>query len=118
LCVLANRQLAHLYVQDPPDYQKAYDHAVKAGRIPQDAAVAKTLGIVTLERKDYQRAAQLLQESAAKRATDAEVWFYLGKARHQLKQTAEARDALQKALAMQLKAALAAEAKGMLDELK
>jgi len=117
--ILAHRQLALLYSDRLKDPKKAFESATKArDAFPADPDVAKALGILVYERKDYARAAQLLTEASPKRATDAELLYYLGMAHYQLKQRDQSKAALNKAIALNLSAPLAAEAKRALADLK
>lgn len=110
--VLATKHLASLYAQAPADYQKAYDLALKArAAFPDDPEVAKTLGTIAYQRRDYAGAVQLLNTSVRRRANDAELFYYLGMAHYQLRQPRESKAALQKALELNLSSPLAAEAK-------
>lgn len=111
----ANKYLASLYALPDGDLQKAYDFAVKArASFPNDPEVAKTLGIQTYKKNDFARAAQLLKEASLKLTQDAEVFFYLGMAQNNLKQTADAKTSLNKAISLGLDPRLAAEAKAVL----
>jgi hypothetical protein len=73
---------------------------------------------LSYEKKEYQRAIQLLQESARKRTLDANSLFYLGMSQLQVKQNTEARDALNQALVGGLREPLASEAKNALADLR
>jgi len=113
----ATRRLAILYAASPDDNPKAYDLATKAREAyPTDPEVAKALGIATYRQGNFNRAVTLLREAADRRATDAELWYYLGRAHAGLKQSAESRPALQKALDLNLRPDLAAEARRVLAE--
>jgi Flp pilus assembly protein TadD len=115
----AQKQLAILYAKDPNNDAKAYPLAVKArDAFPTDPDVARTLGIIVFRQGDYPRAANLLQESARQRNGDAELMYYLGMAQYHLKNRAESKTALQKALDLSLSGAPAVEAKRILAELK
>ncbi|HEX5399666.1 MAG TPA: tetratricopeptide repeat protein [Verrucomicrobiae bacterium] len=115
----AQKQLAILYSKDPANDAKAYPLAVKArDAFPGDSEVARTLGIIVYRQGDYSRAANLLQESARERASDAELMFYLGMAQYHLKHNAESKTALQKALNLNLSGTNADEARRILAELK
>jgi tetratricopeptide (TPR) repeat protein len=115
----ANKYLAAIYAANPTENQKAYDFALKAREaFPDDSEVAKTLGIITCQRKDYSRAAQLLKESRRKQANDGELCYYLGTAHVALKENLEAKEALQKALQLNVDPKLATEARKLLAELK
>ena len=65
---------------------------------------------------DFARAANLLRESANERTQDAELMYYLGVAQSKLKQRAESRQSLQRALDLKLNPALAMEAQRILKE--
>jgi Flp pilus assembly protein TadD len=115
----AQKQLAILYAKDPNNNARAYPLAVKAREaFPGDPAVAKALGLIVYRQGDYSRAANLLQESARQRNGDAELMYYLGMAQYHLKNRAETKTALQKALELNLSGDPAVEAKRILAELK
>jgi Flp pilus assembly protein TadD len=115
----AQKELAILYAKDPKNDATAYPLAVKArAAFPADPEVAKALGMIVYRQGDYSRAASLLQESARQRNGDAETMYYLGMAQYHLKNRAESKSALQKALDLNLAGAPATEAKRVLAELK
>jgi tetratricopeptide (TPR) repeat protein len=115
----AQKQLAILYAKDPNNDARAYPLAVKAREaFPGDPEVARTLGLIVFRQGDYRRAANLLQESARQRNGDAELMYYLGMAQYHLKNRAESKTALQRALDLNLSGAPAVEAKRILAELK
>jgi len=115
----AQRQLAILYVKDPNNDAKAYPLAVKAREaFPGDPEVAKTLGILVFRQGDYSRAADLLQESGRQKTGDSELVYYLGMAQYHLKNLAESKIALQRALNLNLSGSQAVEAKRILAEIK
>lgn len=114
-----SRRLALLLVESPPDEKVAFESATKArDAYPEDEQVARALGILSLRRGDAPRAVQLLRESVRKLPNNAEAFYYLGQAHAKLNQKAEAKQALQQALALNLKAPLAAEAQKLLGSLK
>ena len=114
----ATRQLAGLYAEHLGDDQKAYPLALKARvAFPDDPEVARTLGILAYRRTDYTRSAQLLQESAQKRNDDAELLYYLGMAHYKLKEQKASKDALQRALALNVPGNFADEAKRVIAEM-
>ncbi len=116
---LASRNLAMLCCAQLGDDQKAYTLAVKAREaLPQDADLAKTLGVLAYHRGDYARSAQLLKETALKRNNDAEAFYYLGMAHHRLKEPKDGKAALQRALALNVQPKFAEEARKVLAELK
>jgi Flp pilus assembly protein TadD len=113
------KRLAILYAENPGDNQKALDLALKAREaFPTDPALAKALGIIVYRQGSYTRAVNLLQESAGQRSDDAELMFFLGMAHDRLKHRGESRQALQRALDLNLRADLAAEARRTLTEAK
>lgn len=115
----ARRQLAILYAADPQAGDKAYEFAMKAREsFPDDAELAKVYGIALYRKKDYTRAADILRSTSARRAEDAELLYYLGMTRRELKDAAGARQALQAALNLDVRADLATEARRVLAELK
>jgi Flp pilus assembly protein TadD len=115
----AQKRLAALYAQEPSTTAAAYDLATKARKtLPDDVQLAELLGRLSYEKKEYQRAIQLLQESARKSTLNANSLFYLGMSQLQTKQTNEARDALNQALVGGLQEPLASEARHALADLQ
>jgi tetratricopeptide (TPR) repeat protein len=115
----AQKRLAALYAQDPSNVAAAYDLATKARKtLPDDPELAELLGRLSYEKKEYPRAVQLLQESARKRPLDADSLFYLGMSELQARQAAEARGALNQALAAGLQDPRASEAKRALADMQ
>jgi len=115
----AQKQLAALYARESATTGAAYDLAAKARKtLPDDAELAELLGRLSYEKKEYQRAIQLLQESARKRTLNANSLFYLGMSQLQVKQKTEARDVLNQALVDGLQEPLASEARHVLASLQ
>jgi Predicted N-acetylglucosaminyl transferase len=115
----AQKRLATLYAEEPTTTAAAYDLATKARKtLPDDAQLAELLGRLSYEKKEYQRAIQLLQESARKRTLNANSLFYLGMSQLQVKQKTEARDVLNQALVGGLQEPLASEARHALADLQ
>jgi len=115
----AQKRLATLYAQKPSTTAAAYDLAAKARKtLPDDAELAELLGRLSYEKKEYERAIQLLQESARKRPLNADSLFYLGMSQLQTRQKAEARGVLDQALVAGLQEPLATEAKRALADLQ
>ena len=115
----AQKRLATIYAQDPSTVAAAYDLATKARKaLPDDPQLSELLGRLSYEKKEYPRAIQLLQESARKQPLDADSLFYLGMSQLQASQKAEARGALNQALADGLHEPLATEAKRALGNLQ
>jgi tetratricopeptide (TPR) repeat protein len=108
----AQHRLANLYAKDSSTIAAAYELARKARKtLPDDAQLAELLGRLSYEKKEYQRAIQLLQESAQKKPLDANSLFYLGMSQLQIKQKSEARGVLDQALVGGLQEPLATQAK-------
>jgi tetratricopeptide (TPR) repeat protein len=108
----ATRQLALLYGRLSTDSAKAYELVTKARQAyPDDPVIAKTLGILNYRRAYYPQSVELLKEAAARRKDDPELLYYLGEVYHQLKQYAECKEALQRALRSKLSPGLADDAR-------
>jgi len=115
----AARQLALLYYAALKSPKESYPHALKAREaFPQDAEVARLLGILAYERGEFPRAAQLLQEALARLPNDPEVLYRLGLAQAKLKQNLESKARLTQALALAPNAEFAPEARRVLADLK
>jgi tetratricopeptide (TPR) repeat protein len=115
----AQKHLATLDAQDPSNITAAYDLATKARKtLSDDPDLAELLGRLSYEKKEYPRAIQLLQESARKKALDADSLFYLGMSQLQAKQKADAQGVLNQALVAGLQEPLASEAKRALADLQ
>jgi tetratricopeptide (TPR) repeat protein len=115
----AQKHLAALYLKDPSALDRAYEFAVKARRtLSDDPELARTLGEISYQRKEYSRALELLQESARTTPLDAKGLYYLGMSHLEAKQGPQAREALERALAAGLQEPLASEAKRLLAESK
>jgi tetratricopeptide (TPR) repeat protein len=113
----AMHQLALLYGQLATDSPKAYELVTKAHQaFPDDAVIAKTLGILSYRRGFYPQSVELLKAAAAKRKDDAEVLYYLGEVHRQLKQFTECKSELERALTLNLSPGLANDARGALAE--
>lgn len=108
----AQKRLARLYAQEASTTAAAYDLASKARKtLPDDAQLAELLAQLSYQKKEYQRAIQLLQESARKNSLNPDSLFYLGMSQLQTKQTNEGRDALNQALVAGLREPFASEAR-------
>ena len=115
----AKKRLAILLVANGGDNKRAFDLGLKArAAFPDDAELARAFGIILYRQEDFPRALVLLKESSAKNSEDAELAYYLGLTEHRLKNRAAAKQSLQRALDLKLKADLAAEARKILTELK
>jgi tetratricopeptide (TPR) repeat protein len=119
LFVPALRQLSILYARDGSNDTQAYDYAVKAAQaFPDDADLAKVVGLVEYRRKHYAQSLQSLNRSALKKTNDAELFWYQGMDYYALKQNAPAKTALDRAVALKLPANLDTEARRVLGLLK
>jgi tetratricopeptide (TPR) repeat protein len=115
----AMRQLALLYAWHSGDETRAYELGDKArAAYPDDPELARTLGILAYRRAEYQRSAQLLNDSSRQFNNDAELFYYLGMDYYQLKRPADSKQTLRRALALNVPSPLAGEAKKVLGELK
>jgi tetratricopeptide (TPR) repeat protein len=117
----AMSQMAFLYSRSDhdDDQAKAYELAEKARvAMPDDPALAKTLGVLAYGRKDYNRSMLLLRETAGKSGNDGEVYYYLGLDYAKLNQPGQSKQALQHALDLHVPDKLATEAHRVLKELK
>jgi Flp pilus assembly protein TadD len=115
----AQKRLAAIYAADPATADKGYELGNKARRVlPDDPALAKTLGILSFQRKEYARAVQLLQESDRKAPLDGRSLFYLGASHLQLGHKTEAKQALERAISAGPENPLATEARKALAELE
>jgi tetratricopeptide (TPR) repeat protein len=108
----ATRRLALLYSQRSPDDPKSYDLATQARQAyPGDPDIAGVLGILNYRRGYYPQSAELLKEATAKQNDNAALFYYLGRASHQLKQWSECDSALKRAISLDPLAKLADQAK-------
>jgi uncharacterized protein HemY len=114
----AQKRLASIYANDPSNAGKAYELANKARRsLVDDPDLARTLGTLSFQRKEYARAVQFLQESEAKKPLDGKSLFTLGMAHLQLGHKTEAKKILDRALAAGIPDDLAKQAKDAIVEL-
>jgi len=119
LFVPALRQLSILYARDGNNDAKAYDYARKATvAFPDDADLAKAVGLLEYRRKNYTRSLQSLNQSAQKNPNDAELLWYQGMDYYALKQPGEAKKALERAVQLKLPANLDTEARRVLALMK
>ena len=115
----AQKHLAAIYANDPNNANKAYELANKARRaMPDDPDLARTLGILSFQRKDYSRAIQLLQESERKNPLDGKSLFALGMAHFQLGHKSDAKKDLDRALAAGIPDDLTKQAKDTIASLE
>src|SRR5438034_8373405 len=114
----AQKRLASIYVNEPANAGKAYELASKARRsLADDPELAKTLGILSFQRKEYVRAMQFLQESETRKPLDGKSLFMLGMAHLKLGHKTDARKVLDQAVAVGVPDDLAKQAKDAIVEL-
>jgi tetratricopeptide (TPR) repeat protein len=114
----AGKGLAILCAENPDSDPKIFDLASKVREaLPADAEVAEAFGIIVYRRGDYTGAEHLLRQTALQRSGDATLMYYLGMAQYRLNQRAESKQTLQRAINLNLKADLAADARHILTEL-
>jgi cellulose synthase operon protein C len=108
---VAQRQFVVLAAAQPEGPRETLDVALRAREaFPNDAELAKAVAIHLFRQNEFARSIPLLEQAARDRAQDAEVFYYLGAAQRQANRNAAAKTSLQRALELQLPAALAAEA--------
>lgn len=114
----AKRSLATLLAKDPATAAEAEKWARQVREVQaNDAEMARVLGVAALARKDQRYAADMLQEAARSLTNDGELFLLLGQARAQNQQPAEARQALNRALALSLTAPQKQQAEVLLRQL-
>ncbi|MGH7997418.1 MAG: tetratricopeptide repeat protein, partial [Opitutaceae bacterium] len=84
---------------------------------PGDPELEYVLGTINYRQADYTDAVKFLQESEHAGADRAETHFYLGVSYFQIKDTADAKNELRRALAMNLPVREAGQAKQLLNQL-
>lgn len=95
---LNNLAVLHAEVLGQPD--KAYEIATQARTLlPQEGAVADTLGWIVLRRGDFRRAFALLQEAAQAMPENPSVQYHLGVAASRAGDAAMAKASLERSLA-------------------
>jgi len=113
----AMKALAKIFAEQGGDVQRAYELTTKAREaFPDDAELARTLGIIAYRRNDFTLAARLLKDTVRRQTNDATAFYYLGMAQHQAKQRTESRQALARALELDANAHFAADARRTLAE--
>jgi tetratricopeptide (TPR) repeat protein len=114
----AKRSLATLLAGDAATAGEAEKWARQVREVQaNDAEMARVLGVAALARQDHRYAADMLQEAARSLTNDGELFLLLGRARAQNQQAAEARQALNRALALPLTAAQKQQAEALLRQL-
>ncbi len=111
----AKRRLAILAAAEAAPAAEALQWAIKAREAyPTDAELAKAYGALLFRSGDANRALALLEDAVRQRANDPEAWFFLGAAQQQLQRTDDAKRSLERALSLNLRPALAEEARTLL----
>ncbi len=96
----AQKGLAALYIEEPNNRLKAYELATSARKtLTEDPELAATLAEASFHKKENSRAVQLFQESVRKRPLGARQLYYFGMALAETKQTAQAQENLERAIA-------------------
>ncbi|MEZ5329486.1 MAG: tetratricopeptide repeat protein [Verrucomicrobiales bacterium] len=96
---VAANNLAWLYSEAFNNPERAYELAQRArDLLPDNGAVADTLGWIIYKQQDYPRALALLREAAAKAPDDAGMQYRLGIAAYAMGETAQAQTAFAKAV--------------------
>jgi tetratricopeptide (TPR) repeat protein len=117
-CALAEKNLAILYAENLVDPERAYPVVAKAREaFPDDPQVAKALALILFQRGDYGRAASLFTTISGSAGADAEVFYYLGIAEFHLRNRAESKTSLERALNLNLSGQQATDARQTLAEL-
>jgi tetratricopeptide (TPR) repeat protein len=118
LAILHGNRVGRANRPDEPVDPKAYELAVKAREaLPEDAEVAKALGLLVFQRGDYRRSSQLLKQSSLKRSDDPDLLYHLGMAHYRLKENNASKEALQRALVLNVQPPFAVEARRVIAEL-
>jgi Flp pilus assembly protein TadD len=107
----AARRIVVLAAANPGDDGPALAAASAArDAYPDDPGLAKACGILMYRTGNYTGAAGLLEESAGRRSDDADLMYYLGMAQYRLRDKSS-RATLQRALSLDPRSGLAAEAR-------
>lgn len=107
----ATRNLALLYFEHLNNETRAYELAAKVyDSFSNDPQLTKALAILCYKRADYHRTVRLLESGSSGASQNAEQLYYLGMAHYQLKEVAESKAALRRALDLSLEPQLASEA--------
>lgn len=115
----AKRTLAMMLADRPDGADRAEKLAREVRQVDvNDPEMAKVLGQVAFSRKDYRYAGDMLQEASRNLGSDGELFLLLGRSRAETKQVADARQAINKALSLQLTDAQKRAAQKLLQQLK
>jgi tetratricopeptide (TPR) repeat protein len=111
----AERQLAILFAKDGNNDAQATTYGEKArAAYPEDLELAKYSGIVAYRRGEYAPSSQYLTQSMGRSGSDAETLYYLGLDNYHLKDYANSKKNLQRAVDLKLADNLAPEARRVL----
>jgi tetratricopeptide (TPR) repeat protein len=95
----ALNNLSYIYAVRLNKIDRAYELAQRARELlPYNPNVGDTLGWILFKKGDYPRALTVLEDSAEKAPTDAEIQFHLGMTHYMLDEEDPARVALQRAV--------------------
>lgn len=115
----AKRSLATIWSTRPDSATQAEKLAREVREVqPNDAEMARVIGVAALARQDFRYAADLLHEASRSLPKDVELLILLGQARAQSDQVAAARQAFNQALALPLSAGQRQMVQESLDKLK
>jgi Flp pilus assembly protein TadD len=116
----AARNLALLYFEHLNEPGKAFALGLKVrGEFPEDARLAKALGVLAFRSNDFDRAAHFLNVPASTDPEDSETAGYLGMSYFRLGQSARAKSYLAQAAAdTSLDPKLRKEAKATLEQIR
>lgn len=118
LCAVAAGRMAILNAEYLGNDAKALELGMKVkAALPDDLDLAASLGRASYRKNEFSQAVRLLKEVSAKRAKEADAFYYLGLSHAKLNEKREAKEALQKAVQMDAKHKLAGDAKKVLSEL-
>ena len=118
-CAAAQKNLVILYAQNLADPGKAYPIAVKAREaFPDDPQVTRAMGFILFQQGDYIRAVDLFNTISNSPSADAELFYYLGISEFRMKNFADSKRSLERALTLNLSGPQATDARETLAELK
>ena len=115
----ALQRLVVEYAFNPKDIDREYKTAVKArNAFPDNAEVGQALGILAYLKGDNEWAIRLIEDSITKNARTAMGYYYLGLARNRANDKVKAREALLKALELNIDPPQAEEARRILADIQ
>lgn len=117
--VPAKKALGILYAPDPAKRDRAFELVSQArSYYLDDPALGKALGIILINKGEYERAVSSLRSAGQRLPEDPEVFYYLATAQMKNGDKVSAKSSLQRAIAAKLSGKLADSAQQMLKELK